>query len=75
MKNIRNYCPEKYNESDYKKVKDNIYVTIQQSSYIFDYSLALKGLDDEELTNMFFGMKWKKCDTEIEDDYLYLIYG
>lgn len=75
MKNIRIYCPKKYEGKEYKKVKENIYETtvVPKQS---DNSLALKEVSNDNLVKILRGMdNWKECENEIEEDLLYVIYN
>ena len=63
MKNIRSYCPEKYNNANYQKIEDNIYKTLYSS---ID---ALVDLKDKEMISILKDLKgWKK-----EKSFLYSI--
>lgn len=72
MKNIRIYCPKKYEGKDYKKVKENIYETTISSNN----TLSLKGVNDVDLLKTLCDMdNWKESEDELEEDLLYVIYN
>lgn len=55
MKNIRSFCPAKYNSGDYQKIEENIYKTVDTSTS------AMEGLEDKEIINILKDLKgWKK---------------
>ncbi|MDE6026399.1 MAG: hypothetical protein K2G45_13230 [Lachnospiraceae bacterium] len=66
MKNIKIYCPIKYDGDNYTRVKDNIYKTV----HIYeesDTSLSLKGVTDQALLDKLRSMtEWKQGEREIE---------
>ena len=67
MKNIRNYHPQKYDEKEYIKIKENIYEKTNPNE-----SLSLKEITDSSLLKEIQSLdNWKN----IEEDLLYIVYN
>lgn len=74
MKNIRFYSAEKYETSEYEKVEEYIYKTIEEVSDNED-SLWLRQFDDEELSKKLLELDgWKQGEGELDDSYLLMEY-
>ena len=74
MKNIRFYEAEKYNSSNYEKVEDMIYKTVEEISDD-DGNFALKQCEDNELvSNLLKSEEWTQGTGDFLEDNLILIY-
>lgn len=74
MKNIRFYNAEKYETSEYEKVEEYIYKTIEEVSDNED-SLWLRQFNDEELSKKLLELDgWKQGEGELDDSYLLMEY-
>lgn len=74
MKNIRFYSAEKYETSEYEKVEEYIYKTIEEVSDNED-SLWLRQFEDEELSKKLLELDgWKQGEGELDDSYLLMEY-
>lgn len=74
MNNIRFYNAEKYETSEYEKVEEYIYKTIEEVSDNED-SLWLRQFEDEELSKKLLELDgWKQGEGELDDSYLLMEY-
>ena len=74
MKNIRFYEAEKYNSSDYEKVEDMIYKTLEEKDPESE-NLCLRQCSDDELASKLKKLDdWKQGEGEFLKEFNILVY-